>query len=133
MKSGNTFQKAERLSLRKRIDYVFQSGSPVNNYPLRIVWVLSNEPLETPAQILFTASSRKFKKAVDRNRIKRKLKELYRHRKQTLYEALINTDKQILVSVIYTGNNALFKTRELADKFNESMDLLIMAVMNRQE
>jgi ribonuclease P protein component len=51
----------------------------------------------------FGASTRNFKKAVDRNRIKRLSREAYRLQKQTLYDHLVEKNRCLAVFFIYTG------------------------------
>lgn len=52
----------------------------------------------------FNVSKRYFKKAVDRNRVKRLMKESYRLQKQPLTDILQATEKKIAVFFIFTGN-----------------------------
>jgi ribonuclease P protein component len=105
MVPGNTFKKAERLNLKKRIEMLFKHGAYINLSPVKILWLPSTEPMEYPVQALFTVSSKRFKNAVVRNRIKRKLKEIYRLQKPLLYEELTRNDRKLLISIIYTGND----------------------------
>jgi ribonuclease P protein component len=131
MISGYSFHKTERLTQRNRIDYVFKSGKPISNYPIKILWIPSFDELACPAQTLFAVSSKKFKKAVDRNRIKRKLKELFRQEKHFLYEELLKNKQQLLISIIYTGNNACFHCSDLKSIFRESIEMLIRSSIKR--
>lgn len=125
MAPGNTFKKKERLSLNNRINVLFDSGNSINIFPLKILWLPSAEPLEYPAQVLFTVSSKRFKRAVDRNHIKRKLKEVYRLKKSQFYEELKKQHKQLLVCVLYTGHDADPPAEILADKLLQGMERLI--------
>jgi len=57
-----------------------------------------------PAQVLFAVSKKRFKRAVDRNRIKRISREVYRLSKQAhLYDQLIGSEKKIVISLAYIG------------------------------
>ena len=84
----HTFRKAERLCSKKHIETLFAGGSrTISAYPLRVVFMPVEEAKE-PVQVLISVSKRHFKHAVDRNRIKRLIREAYRLNKQLLIEAL---------------------------------------------
>jgi ribonuclease P protein component len=79
---NTTFSKAERLNSKKIIDKLFEKGSEKTNsvflYPFRVVY-LSDEPEKVePISIIISVSKRSFKKAVDRNLVKRRIREAYR-------------------------------------------------------
>lgn len=74
----NTFTKAERLYLKKDIDELFARGQAFVAYPLRVVYLLGEEPRSARCQILVTSSKRYFKRANKRNRFKRLMREGYR-------------------------------------------------------
>lgn len=64
-------------------------------------------PLSTPVplQAAVSVSSRNFKKAVDRNKIKRQLREVYRLQKQPLFKTLQEKNVQLVLFFIYTGKD----------------------------
>jgi ribonuclease P protein component len=100
----HTFKKEERLCNKKLIDELFHNGSSFLCYPFKASWLVTNTPQQVPAQILFSVSKRRFKRAVDRNLIKRRMREAYRlNKQQQLYELLTTTDKKIVFSVGYIG------------------------------
>jgi len=72
-------------------------------FPLRIIYV-QTENQKFSLQAGFTVSSRNFKKAVDRNRIKRLTRETYRLQKNQLQNQLQENHKSLAVFFIYTGN-----------------------------
>ena len=98
-----TLQKAERLKRRKIIEQLFSEGRSVAVFPVRVQYKLYKQTLITPLQAGFSASSRHFKKAVDRNRIKRLMREAYRLQKIPLQEKLQATQQQLALFFIYTG------------------------------
>jgi ribonuclease P protein component len=125
MVHGNTFKKAERLSLNKRIEVLFSTGASVSLYPIKILWLPCTEPMEFPVQVLFTISSKRFKSAVVRNRIKRKVKESYRMRKSALYEELNKHNRNLLISILYIGNDPDPGFAYLDKTIGKSLELLI--------
>ena len=99
-----TFKKEERLCNKKLIDKLFHNGSSFLCYPFKVSWLLIDEPGQFPAQILFSVSKRRYKHAVDRNLIKRRMREVYRLNKQKyLYDTLNSSNKKIVLSVGFIG------------------------------
>ena len=98
----NTLGKHERLKHRKKIDELFSSGRSFAVYPIRTYWKIENAGT---ASLKFGVgvSKRYFKKAVDRNRIKRLIREAYRTQKKDL--SLLVDEKQINLDLfmIFTG------------------------------
>ncbi|NJO25509.1 MAG: ribonuclease P protein component [Bacteroidia bacterium] len=98
----------ERLKSRKRIEQLFGGGKSFVVSPFRVyclVDVESSTANENKAVLQFGvgASSRNFKRAVDRNRIKRLIKEAWRLQNQALKEKVKSSGKQMNVFIIYTG------------------------------
>jgi ribonuclease P protein component len=103
-----TFKKEERLCNKKLIDGLFHNGSSFLCYPFRASWQYTDAVQQFPVQILFSASKKRYKRAVDRNLIKRRMREAYRLQKQLhLYIPLIDADKKIVLSVGYIGKEIL--------------------------
>lgn len=112
MQVRHTFRKAERLCSKKLIGSLFQKNRWFFQYPFRIIFieVENDHPhfnKEFPAQVLFTVSKRKFKRAVNRNHLKRLMREAYRKNKHLLYEALTEQQKYLALGIIYTGKEVL--------------------------
>lgn len=113
-----SFGKAEKLKSRKRIDALFSSGRPFHVSGIKVMWLPA--PGNTLPQVGVTVSSRHFKKATDRNRIKRLLRETYRLQKEILCAQRVN-QSSCDVFFIYTGKElpdyaALYKSMTLALK-----------------
>ncbi len=93
-----TFKKKEKLKSRKLIEQLFERGSSISQYPLRMVYLKIEHNSMYAIQAGFSVSKRKFKKAVDRNRIKRLMRESYRMQKHTLYQ---NMDNKYIIMFTY--------------------------------
>ena len=111
-KTRYTLGKTERLKSRKEIEQLFKTGKSLSVYPFRILYLFkelsspadsSCEKTCSPLQAGFAVSSRNFKKATDRNRVKRLMREAWRLQKNEL-KSLPSLDQQRLsVFVIYIG------------------------------
>ncbi len=100
-----TFTKAERLCSKIIIDKIFESGKTLSVPSLKLLWIKEADANKQMAQILVSVPKRAFKKAVDRNKLKRRIREAYRKNKTALqqqensgncYLVIIYTDKKII-------------------------------------
>ncbi|MFD0794171.1 ribonuclease P protein component [Mucilaginibacter litoreus] len=99
-----TLKKEERLCNKKLIDGLFHNGSSFLCYPFKVSWMHAEKDQQFPVQIVFNVGKKRYKRAVDRNLIKRRMREAYRLNKQiNLYNALDNAGKKLVLSVSYIG------------------------------
>lgn len=99
----NTLPKGERLSGIKLITGLYQNSSSFLCYPYKISWQL-NGAADIPVQVLFSVSKKRYKRAVDRNLLKRRMRESYRLQKQEFLILPLETgSKQLIFSVTYIG------------------------------
>lgn len=105
------FRKRERVVSQKLIDQLFNgTGShSMAAFPIRVVY--ATKDLETgneaPTQLLISVPKRHFKHAVDRNRVKRQLREAYRHHKQIVWEAMQPRNQQLVMAFIWLSDHHL--------------------------
>jgi len=102
-----TLHKQERLKKRKVIEAIFREGISFGAYPFRVFYLKEARDADTdayaPLQFGVAVSKKYFKKAVDRNRIKRQIREIYRVEKLSL-KARLETEQQTLqLFFVYTG------------------------------
>jgi len=79
----------------------------LHSFPFRLVWIPVSEPLPKPAQLAISVQKRLFKKAVQRNLLKRRIREAFRKNKSELYQYLESSKMNIVFMLIYTGSSIL--------------------------
>ena len=101
----NTFPLKEHLKSKKVIEQVYANGISVTSYPLRAIFIEQPQTEQEPtAAILINVSKKRFRHAVDRNLVKRRIREAYRTSKHTLIDTLQSQGKKIAVAIIYIDN-----------------------------
>jgi ribonuclease P protein component len=121
------FGKAYKLCSQKAIKQLFEVKKAVKQYP----FVLHYAPMELPTskkfQVVISAPKRIFRKAHDRNRIKRLSREVFRKNKLLLESKLETKEQQLALFLIYTSNEEmeytvlLRKMESLLQKLNNEL------------
>ena len=122
-----TFSKNERLCSKILIDRLIETGKSFNLSPYRITWMPIAES-SAPIKVVISIPKRSFKKAVDRNRLKRQTREIYRKQKQKVYDGL--GEKKILVMIVYTAKTKI-EFKELELKLKEALERLSKTVVEK--
>ena len=114
MTTAPVFKKEERIVSNLLIETLFEKGNSLslNAYPLRAVYV-KTEHREgcAPVQLLISVPKKKFKHAVDRNRVKRQIREAYRNNK-SLLEGTVEEGQMLLIVIIWLSDKH-FATKEI--------------------
>lgn len=103
MPASNSYAKTEKLKSRKALNALFTGGKSFAVFPVKVFWMPAEHSSDRPIQAGVGVSARHFKKAVDRNRIKRLLRECYRLNKQNLLAALQDREKKVVAFFLYVG------------------------------
>lgn len=119
-----TYPKSEKLKSKKTIGLLFSEGQSVSKYPLRLVYVENTLENEELIKFGVSVSKKYFKNAVDRNYLKRVLRECYRLNKNIIQESV---DKPMALMFFYQSKEVLSyqeineKTIRLFEKFSNKM------------
>ena len=119
----NKFKKEERLCNKRLIHVLYESGSSFILYPYKVVFHPTDE-LAVPVQVLISVPKRRFKRAVDRNLLKRRIREAYRLQKNNLLYPSLG-DHHILLSIQYIGNKI-----ESYDYIFKKMSILMLKLQD---
>lgn len=99
---STSYPKKEKLKSKKLIEQLFDEGQYVSSFPLRLVYLQTTFNDDVIAKTGVSVSKRNFKTAVDRNRIKRLLREVYRLNKAMYFN---NITTQYAFMILYIGKD----------------------------
>ena len=119
-----TFNKEERLCSRKSLDLLFKNGSSFLLYPFRVSYLLSGSNTSVPVQVVINVPKKRYKRAVDRNLLKRRTREAYRlHKQDHLYNHLNFPDQVLLLSIQFIGKQKYdyaFMEKKMVNAFKKT-------------
>ena len=120
------FKKKEKLKSKKLIEELFEKGDSFTKFPLRLKFLKVRHSSKNMIQASFSAPKRKFKKAVDRNRVKRLMREAYRKNKHLLTDTI--QEKHIIMFTFIDENE--HKYVEIEEKMIFLLKMLIDKTKN---
>jgi len=100
-----SYGKKEKLKSHKLMRELFSKGKKFTVYPVKVFYMEPAVLMDHPVKAGVGTSARHFKKAVDRNRIKRLLRETYRIEKFSLHEYLKSSGKQMVIFFLYVDKS----------------------------
>ena len=124
-----TLGKQERLKSRKLIGRLYAEGNSVKAFPLRMMYLQTLHTSNFPAQVGVSVAKRNFKKAPDRNRLKRLMRETYRLQKGIVYD---NLENPYVFMISYIGREEM-PYEDLFSKMNKLLTLFIQEVKNKSD
>ena len=123
LSGSNTFSKQERLCSSTQIDRLFREGNrQISVFPVRLVWLLADD-IEG-VQVLISAPKRNFHHAVDRNRIKRQIREFYRTGSSSLKETVALKGKGLALAFLF-NDNKLWQSDKLDQRLSQALEKLV--------
>jgi ribonuclease P protein component len=117
------FRKQERIVSTRLIETLFSGSQSMAAFPLRVVFrTIPRLDTGVPVQILISVPKKRFKHAVDRNRVKRQVREAFRHHRQPLCNA-IHADSTLLMGFIWMSDR-----HATTDVINASVEKLLSKI-----
>ncbi|NMH28437.1 ribonuclease P protein component [Flavobacterium silvaticum] len=98
-----SYPNSEKLKSRLTIERLFREGKSVSKYPLRLVFIPIEDSV-SKIQVGVSVPKKFFKKAHDRNLIKRRLREAYRHNKSLLIDA---AKSPVACMIVYSNSETM--------------------------
>lgn len=124
MELNNKYAKNEKLKSKKSIDLLFSKGKFINAFPIRVIYISKSEQEGIPVNMGVTVSKKNIKLAVNRNLIKRRVREAYRLNNNELKTYLLNANSELNIMFIYTSKQIL-PYKEIEDKIKVLLTRLI--------
>lgn len=124
MSGTNKFPKEHKLTGEIRVAKLYTEGDAFISYPLRIVFLPDEKDQAVPAKVVISVPKKRFKRAVHRNLLKRRIREAYRLNRELLWEYLADKDYSLNFGINYVSNDALPYSK-IEKKMQEAFEKLI--------
>lgn len=118
------YPKKERLCSKFIIEKLFNEGKVLYEFPFKAFWLPINLPEEVPVQSVINVSKKRFKRAVKRNLLKRRMREAFRLNNHKFYNSLQLQNKQIALMILF-NNNSILDFAVIQDGMIKLLDKLI--------
>lgn len=109
------FSKKEKLKSQKEIELLFKQGKSINQFPIRLIYKVKAEKNNISINFGVSVPKKKIKLAVNRNLIKRRIREAYRLNNYELKTKLLESEKEINMMMIYSSEQIL-SFKEIEEK-----------------
>jgi ribonuclease P protein component len=120
-----TFRKEERLCSQSVIDEIFSKGKEQRKFPFIAKYIFQRDAAEPGVKIVISVPKKKAKHAVDRNRLRRQIKEAYRLNKSEFLDPVIKNKISLRLFIIYTG-----KEKENYAFLQDKLKLILNSLLN---
>lgn len=120
----NTLKRSEKLKSSRIIGELFNSGDTITVLPVKLFWKLNYDMIQAvPARMAVIVPFKNFKRAVDRNLIKRKIREAYRLNKHTLIDLLSEKKFGLNLVFLYLPKN-IYSYQEISEGVIRTLNIL---------
>lgn len=117
--SDHTYNREKKLKSRKAIQDIFAKRNGIHSFPILLFWRIDNEATQSNLQVGVSVSKKKFKNAVDRNHVKRKMREAWRLNQHKLDQFVHENEISLQIMFVFTGHKL-----EDANKCETSIKIL---------
>lgn len=120
-----TFRKNDRLYHLRQIKRLFSEGRIIVIKPLKITWLIQHQGNGNGVKLMISYPKIFCKKAIRRNKIKRRLREAYRQNKKIIHDVLLPSGRSLLICITYTSKEIL--------SYSEIQDKIILILSRLKE